>query len=65
MVVVVLVFAVLVFAGLLRVTSALNNANCLARAEANYAGGTGPHMTAQDAGLARLGLRLALRGCGN
>jgi len=63
-VVVLLVFAVLVFAELLRVTSALNDADCVARAEANYMAETSPHITPQGSALVRLGFRIAIKSCG-
>ncbi len=64
LVAVVAVSAVLIFAELFRISSELNRATCVARAQAAYAAGTGTGATPQGAALARLSLNLALNRCG-
>ncbi len=57
--------AVLLFAGMLRISSELNNNTCIQRAQANYAAVQGPGLTVQDVQFARFTLGTALKKCGH
>lgn len=63
LVAVMIVFALITLAELLRVSTAMNNVACVEKAQANYDASSGPGLTLQDVDLARLGLRLALAKC--
>ena len=57
--------AVLLFAGMLRISSELNNSTCIQRAQANYAAAQGPGLTVQDVQFARFALGTSLKKCGH
>ena len=65
LVAVVAIAAVLIFAGILRISSELNNSTCIQRAQANYAVAQGPGLTVQDAQFARFALSTSLKKCGH
>lgn len=59
------VFGALMFAELIRISNALNNTQCIQRAQADYLQAVGPGVTAQYAALDRLAGNYQLAKCGH
>jgi hypothetical protein len=64
MVAVVAVVGAILVAELVRISSVLNNTECLQRAQASNGDYVGPGVKASEVALARLSLRLAVAKCG-
>lgn len=64
MVAVLVIIAVLIVAGMLRISNAVNSVACIQKAQANYVATTGPGANSYEISLARLAVKISMSKCG-